>query len=61
RRIPTLLWPDGSFLVEPTDDELRTHLDGEGRPGAGACRPVAPAPASRAHTPPSTRSVSPVM
>ncbi|MFD2762566.1 glutaredoxin family protein [Micromonospora eburnea] len=26
RRIPTLLWPDGSFLVEPTDDELRTHL-----------------------------------
>ncbi|MEU2616088.1 glutaredoxin family protein [Micromonospora sp. NPDC007271] len=27
RRIPTLLWPNGSFLVEPTDDQLRAHLD----------------------------------
>jgi glutaredoxin len=26
RRIPTLVWPDGSFLVEPTDDQLRAHL-----------------------------------
>ncbi|MFG2053256.1 glutaredoxin family protein [Micromonospora sp. NPDC048930] len=26
RRVPTLLWPDGSFLVEPTDDQLRAHL-----------------------------------
>ncbi|MGB2570908.1 glutaredoxin domain-containing protein [Micromonospora citrea] len=27
RRVPTLRWPDGSFLVEPTDDQLRTHLN----------------------------------
>ncbi|MEV5765166.1 glutaredoxin family protein [Micromonospora sp. NPDC052213] len=27
RRVPTLLWPDGTFLVEPTDEDLRTHLD----------------------------------
>jgi mycoredoxin len=26
RRIPTLLWADGSHLVEPGDDELRAHL-----------------------------------
>lgn len=26
RRVPTLLWPDGSFLVEPSDDQLRAHL-----------------------------------
>lgn len=26
RRVPTLLWPDGSFLVEPTDEELRVRL-----------------------------------
>lgn len=26
RRIPTLLWPDGTFLVEPTDENLRNHL-----------------------------------
>lgn len=26
RRIPTLLWPDGTFLVEPTDEDLRNHL-----------------------------------
>jgi mycoredoxin len=26
RRIPTLLWPDGTFLVEPTDEELRSRL-----------------------------------
>lgn len=31
RRVPTLLWPDGSFLVEPTDGQLRAHLDTEGR------------------------------
>lgn len=31
RRVPTLLWPDGSFLVEPTDDQLRAHLDRHGR------------------------------
>lgn len=30
RRIPTLVWPDGSFLVEPTDDELRAHLSSAG-------------------------------
>ncbi|MFG3420883.1 glutaredoxin family protein [Micromonospora sp. NPDC049460] len=27
RRVPTLLWPDGTCLVEPTDEDLRTHLD----------------------------------
>jgi glutaredoxin len=26
RRVPTLVWPDGAFLVEPTDDELADHL-----------------------------------
>lgn len=26
RRIPTLLWPDGTFLIEPTDEDLRSHL-----------------------------------
>ncbi|TYC19533.1 hypothetical protein FXF52_36170, partial [Micromonospora sp. MP36] len=34
RRIPTLVWPDGSFLVEPTDDQLRAHLiDIAAKPG----------------------------
>lgn len=33
RRIPTLVWPDGSFLVEPTDDELRAHLSSAGTSG----------------------------
>lgn len=35
RRIPTLVWPDGSFLVEPTDDELRAHLTGQGHEPGG--------------------------
>lgn len=26
RRIPTLVWPDGTHLVEPSDDELSAHL-----------------------------------
>lgn len=26
RRIPTLVWPDGDHLVEPTDEELRARL-----------------------------------
>ncbi|MFD0482136.1 glutaredoxin family protein [Kineococcus sp. GCM10028916] len=26
RRIPTIVWPDGSYLVEPSDDELRDRL-----------------------------------
>jgi mycoredoxin len=26
RRVPTLVWADGTFLVEPTDDELANHL-----------------------------------
>ena len=26
RRIPTLIWPDGTHLVEPSDDELAAHL-----------------------------------
>ena len=26
RRIPTLVWPDGSVLIEPSDDELRDRL-----------------------------------
>lgn len=26
RRIPTLIWPDGEHLVEPTEDELRARL-----------------------------------
>ena len=25
-RIPTLVWPDGSVLIEPSDDELRDRL-----------------------------------
>ncbi|SDW37777.1 Glutaredoxin [Amycolatopsis xylanica] len=28
RRIPTLVWPDGTHLVEPTDPELTAHLEG---------------------------------
>ena len=28
RRFPTLLFPDGSVLVEPTGAELRAKLDG---------------------------------
>ncbi|WP_432542514.1 glutaredoxin family protein [Kineococcus sp. SYSU DK002] len=28
RRIPTIVWPDGSHLVEPSDDELRARLRG---------------------------------
>jgi glutaredoxin len=31
RRVPTLLWPDGSFLVEPTDDQLQALLDHAGQ------------------------------
>lgn len=31
RRIPTLLWDDGTFLVEPSDDALRAHLATAGR------------------------------
>ena len=26
RRIPTLVWGDSSYLVEPSDDELRAQL-----------------------------------
>ena len=26
RRIPTIVWDDGSFLVEPSDDELSARL-----------------------------------
>ncbi len=26
RRIPTLVWADGTHLVEPSDDELTAHL-----------------------------------
>ncbi|WP_103354114.1 glutaredoxin domain-containing protein [Amycolatopsis sp. CA-128772] len=26
RRIPTIVWEDGSFLVEPSDDELSARL-----------------------------------
>ncbi|HZG02582.1 MAG TPA: glutaredoxin family protein [Streptomyces sp.] len=26
RRVPTLVLPDGTVLVEPTDDQLRDHL-----------------------------------
>lgn len=39
RRVPTLLWPDGSFLVEPTDDRLREHLNRAGRPVADLAGP----------------------
>ncbi|WET82508.1 glutaredoxin domain-containing protein [Amycolatopsis sp. QT-25] len=27
RRIPTIVWPDGTHLVEPSDHELTTHLN----------------------------------
>ncbi|WP_410646627.1 glutaredoxin family protein [Amycolatopsis sp. cmx-4-54] len=27
RRIPTIVWPDGTHLVEPSDDELTAHLN----------------------------------
>lgn len=36
RRIPTLLWPDGSFLVEPTDEQLRAHLNAQRTPSGQA-------------------------
>ncbi|WP_290062204.1 glutaredoxin domain-containing protein [Amycolatopsis solani] len=26
RRIPTIVWADGTFLVEPSDDELSARL-----------------------------------
>ena len=26
RKIPTIVWEDGSFLVEPSDDELSARL-----------------------------------
>lgn len=26
RRIPTLVWPDGTVLVEPSDEELRDRM-----------------------------------
>jgi len=26
RRIPTLVWPDGTHLVEPSDEDLAAHL-----------------------------------
>lgn len=26
RRIPTIVWEDGTFLVEPSDDELSARL-----------------------------------
>lgn len=26
RRIPTLLWPDGTVLVEPSDEQLSAYL-----------------------------------
>lgn len=26
RRIPTLVWPDGTHLVEPSDEALAAHL-----------------------------------
>ncbi len=26
RRIPTIVWPDGTHLVEPSDDELTARL-----------------------------------
>ncbi|MGY1837607.1 glutaredoxin family protein [Blastococcus sp. SYSU DS0510] len=29
RRVPTLVWPDGRFLVEPPDEELHAMLDAE--------------------------------
>ncbi|OZM70401.1 NrdH-redoxin [Amycolatopsis antarctica] len=27
RRIPTIVWPDGGHLVEPSDEELAAYLD----------------------------------
>ncbi|MEV0804967.1 glutaredoxin family protein [Micromonospora sp. NPDC050200] len=33
RRVPTLVWPDGRLLVEPTDDVLRAHLAERGTAG----------------------------
>jgi glutaredoxin len=27
RRIPTLVWPDGTHLVEPSDEALQAYLD----------------------------------
>ena len=27
RRIPTIVWPVGTHLVEPSDDELTAHLN----------------------------------
>ncbi|MFI2651625.1 glutaredoxin family protein [Micromonospora fulviviridis] len=38
RRIPTLVWPDGSFLVEPTDDQLQAHLTRNREAGGRAGR-----------------------
>lgn len=32
RRIPTIVWPDGTHLIEPSDDELRARL---GQPSTG--------------------------
>lgn len=29
RRIPTLVWPDDTFLIEPSDDQLIEHLEGK--------------------------------
>lgn len=26
RRIPTIAWPDGTYLVEPSDEELSAYL-----------------------------------
>ncbi|MFI5489148.1 glutaredoxin family protein [Micromonospora echinaurantiaca] len=28
RRVPTLVWPDGTVQVEPADDEVHAHLFG---------------------------------
>lgn len=39
RRIPTLVWPDGHHLVEPSDDELRTHLSARAVPGSARSAP----------------------
>ncbi|CAL9571552.1 MULTISPECIES: glutaredoxin family protein [Streptomyces] len=33
RRVPTLVMPDGTVLVEPTDDQLRDHLTATPGPG----------------------------
>ncbi|WP_019482605.1 glutaredoxin family protein [Arthrobacter sp. TB 23] len=29
RRIPTLVWPDGAFIVEPTDEQLSEYLNSQ--------------------------------